>query len=235
MLRQFDPANPELMDRPQPVSPALERDLANLRHLNRWFGAHRILQHVLDPALRGGTELFHIADFCSGSGDLPCEIVALGKRHGVRVKVEAVEAHPATSAIGREFCREIPDIHFVQADVREWEPSGAPPDWIVCSLALHHFTEADALVILKNMWRHARRGVLLADLERCRWAAAGIYAASVFYREPMTREDMRRSALAAFSFQELRELTVRAGWEALHHRRFFYGRQAVWAVKRGHS
>jgi len=33
--RQFDPALPELMDRPQPVTRELERDLANLRSVNR--------------------------------------------------------------------------------------------------------------------------------------------------------------------------------------------------------
>ena len=31
MKRQFDPAEPELMDRPQPVSAELESDLHNLR------------------------------------------------------------------------------------------------------------------------------------------------------------------------------------------------------------
>jgi hypothetical protein len=39
MKRSFDPAVLEMMDRPQPVSPELERDLERLRQLNRWFGA----------------------------------------------------------------------------------------------------------------------------------------------------------------------------------------------------
>ena len=38
MKRVFDPQDPELMDRPQPVTPALEADLRNLVSLNRWFG-----------------------------------------------------------------------------------------------------------------------------------------------------------------------------------------------------
>jgi hypothetical protein len=37
MKRQFDPAEPELMDLPQPVSNELEVDLQNLRQLNRFF------------------------------------------------------------------------------------------------------------------------------------------------------------------------------------------------------
>ncbi len=226
MSRCFDPNDPELMDRPQPVSVALERDLANLRGLNRWFGAGRIVRKVLGPALRGGGRL-RIADWCAGSGDLPLLMVELGRRHGTEVLVEAVEGHPATCEIGRKFCQAEPAVSFIHADVRTWEPV-EPPDWIVCSLALHHFTEADALLLLTRMRKFARAGVLVADLERSWWATAGIDAASFFYREPMTVEDMRRSARAAFSWQELRNLVVAAGWEQPQQERFWYGRQAVW-------
>lgn len=229
MLRRFDPDDPELMDRPQPVSPALERDLANLRGLNKWFGAWRIVRKVLGPALRQGGTL-RMADLCSGSGDLPRLMVELGRRHGTEVRVEAVEGHPATWEIGRKFCQDEPGIVFIKADARTWEPV-EPPDWIVCSLALHHFTEADAVVILTRMRLLAKCGVLIADLERSWWATAGIYVASIFYREPMTVEDMRRSALAAFSWKDLSRITAAAGWQGIRHERFWYGRQAVWCWK----
>lgn len=225
MSRRFDPDDPELMERPQPVSPALVQDLANLRGLNRWFGAWRLMRKLLGPELRGGG-VVRIADLCSGSGDLPRFMVALGRRYGTEVLVEAVEAHPATWEIGRKFCQDEPGITFVQADVRTWEPA-VPPDWIVCSLALHHFTEADAVRILGRMHDFAGKGMLLADLERTWWATAGIDVASLFYREPMTVEDMRRSARAAFSRKELQALAVQAGWPTPVPERFWYGRQAL--------
>ena len=43
MKRSFDPAVLEMMDRPQPVSPELERDLERIRQLNRWFGSYRLV------------------------------------------------------------------------------------------------------------------------------------------------------------------------------------------------
>ncbi|HEX4641382.1 MAG TPA: hypothetical protein VH252_08345, partial [Chthoniobacterales bacterium] len=46
-MRKFDPATPELMDRPQPVSAELEIDLHNLRQLNRYFGSYRLIEHFL--------------------------------------------------------------------------------------------------------------------------------------------------------------------------------------------
>ena len=229
MPRRFDPDDPELMDRPQPVSPALERDLANLRGLNRWFGAWRIVRKVLGPVWGKGGKV-RIADLCSGSGDLPRLMVELGRQQGTAVQVEAVEGHPATWEIGRRFCQDEPAIRFVHADVREWQPE-EPPDWVVCSLALHHFTVGDAVAILAKMRAVARCGVLVADLERSWWATAGIDVASLFYREPMTVEDMRRSARAAFSWDELKAMTAAAGWQGVRQERFWYGRQAAWEVK----
>ena len=47
MKRQFDPATPELMDRPQPVTPELESDLRNIRQLNRYFGSYALIEYFL--------------------------------------------------------------------------------------------------------------------------------------------------------------------------------------------
>ena len=43
MKRSFDPAVLEMMDRPQPVSAELKRDLERIRQLNRWFGSYRLV------------------------------------------------------------------------------------------------------------------------------------------------------------------------------------------------
>ena len=61
MKRQFNPACPEWMDRPQPISRALERDLANLRSFNRWFGSYRLVQHFLARWLSAGIYLLTAA------------------------------------------------------------------------------------------------------------------------------------------------------------------------------
>jgi hypothetical protein len=48
------------------------------------------------------------------------------------------------------------------------------------------------------------------------------------FREPMTRFDARLSAERAFSFDEMRELAIRAGWEDFPRKKFRFGRQVVW-------
>ena len=48
MKPRFDPAEPELMDRPQPVTPELPSDPRNLRELNRYFGSYRLSENFFD-------------------------------------------------------------------------------------------------------------------------------------------------------------------------------------------
>ena len=73
MERQFDPAMPELMDRPQARSPELERDLSNLRKLNKWFGGHEIVRNSLQRWIQPHEEL-RVLDLATGSGDMPVPV-----------------------------------------------------------------------------------------------------------------------------------------------------------------
>jgi len=54
MKRSFDPAVLEMMDRPQPVSPELARDLEHIRQLNRWFGSYRLVLHFMNRWIKPG-------------------------------------------------------------------------------------------------------------------------------------------------------------------------------------
>ena len=70
MKRQFNPAELELMDRPQPVSAELESDLENIRELNRWFGSYALISMFLSRWIKPGARL-RIIDLATGSGDTP--------------------------------------------------------------------------------------------------------------------------------------------------------------------
>ena len=69
MKRSFDPAVLEMMDRPQPVSLELERDLQRLRQLNRWFGSYRLVLKIMRRWIKPGTPL-RMIDLATGSGDI---------------------------------------------------------------------------------------------------------------------------------------------------------------------
>jgi 2-polyprenyl-3-methyl-5-hydroxy-6-metoxy-1,4-benzoquinol methylase len=230
MKRQFDPAEPELMDRPQPVSLELERDLENLRQLNRYFGSYAVMLYFIRPWVRSGDRL-RIVDLATGSGDIPRLIVDHARKVGARVQIEALDQQGATIEIARKLSADYPEISFVQANILEWNPA-EPYDVVLSSLALHHFSEEDAVRLLRRCRELSRKFVLVSDLRRGLLATVGVYLlTALIFRDPMTRIDGRLSAARAFSLAEMRDLAVRAGWEDFGHGKFRFARQAIWLNK----
>ena len=226
--REFDPARPELMDRPQPVSRELEVDLANLVGINRYFGSHRLVRGFLRRWLRPGGN-YRVLDLCTASGDIPRLTVDWARAHGVGLQVEAVDYQPSTVVIARRLSAGYPEITFREGDALAVAGGVREYDFVFCSLALHHFAEDEAVRLLRHARELARRAVLVADLERSRLAQAGVWLlTAVLYREPMTRVDARDSVRRAFSYDELAALARRAGWENVQQARFPVARQAVW-------
>src|SRR2546421_4957006 len=226
MKRNFDPAEPELMDRPQPVTPELESDLRNIRQLNRYFGSYRLIDHFLRRWIRPRMQM-RILDLATGSGDIPRLVVDYARRTGASVTLKAIDQQSSTLEIARQLSADYPEIEFVQADVLEFEDEAY--DIVLCSLALHHFAETDAVALLRRCRELSKRYVLVADLRRGWFATAGVYLlTSLLFREPMTRTDARLSAERAFSFAEFRSLAERAGWQNFGHAQFAFARQAIW-------
>jgi len=227
MRRRFDPAVLEMMDRPQPVSPELERDLQRLRQLNRWFGSYRLVLKFMRRWIKPGMRLCAV-DLATGSGDIPRLLVDFGRKIGAHVKIDAVDRQSATLQIARKLSAGYPEISFYEADILEWDcPEGY--DIALCSLVLHHFDDDDAVKILRRCRTLSKRFVLVTDLRRGFFLRAGVHVlTTLIFREAMTRFDARLSAQRAFSFSEMGQLAIGAGWENFGHKKFRFARQAIW-------
>jgi 2-polyprenyl-3-methyl-5-hydroxy-6-metoxy-1,4-benzoquinol methylase len=227
MRRRFDPREPELMDLPQPVSTELESDLRNLRALNRHLGSHRLVRHFLRRWIKRGDQL-RVLDLATGSGDIPRLLVDFARQVGAKVEVDAVDLQSSTLAIARALSAGYPEVQYHCANIRQFGEEAAY-DIVFCSLALHHFIEADAVDLLGRCRDLSRAYVLVADLRRGWVASLGVDLITRFiFREPMTRHDARISAARSSSFRELHELARAAGWDRFGHRRFLSARQAIW-------
>jgi SAM-dependent methyltransferase len=226
MKRQFDPAEPEMMDRPQPVTEELVSDLRNLRQLNRYFGSYRLIEYFLRRWIPPGSRM-RILDLATGSGDIPRLIVDYARKVGAAVAVDAVDQQPSTLEIARGLSRHYPEIDFIEGNVLSFDDETY--DIVLNSLALHHFEEDAAVQLLKRCRQLSSKYVLVSDLRRGLLATAGVYLLTTFlFREPMTQTDARLSAARAFSFREFRSLAERAGWKNFGHAKFAFARQALW-------
>lgn len=237
MKRKFDPATPELMDRPQPVTPELEDDLRNLRQLNRYFGSYALIEHFLQRWIEPAAQL-RVLDLATGSGDIPRLVIDHARKVGATVTVDAIDQQESTVKIARDLSANYPEIDFKTGDVLTFGCSrGAVSprrddetyDIVLCSLALHHFADDAAVQLLERCRELSRQYVLVSDLRRGLLATVGAYLLTAFiFRDSMTRTDARLSAARAFSFHEFRSLAGHAGWKNFGHRKFRFARQAIW-------
>jgi ubiquinone/menaquinone biosynthesis C-methylase UbiE len=227
MKRSFDPAVLEMMDRPQPVSTELERDLERLRQLNRWFGSHRLVSTFMRRWILPGAQM-RVVDLATGSGDIPRLVVDHARKIGAQIEIDAVDRQPATLEIARRLSADYPEISYREANILEWN-SAESYDITLCTLALHHFSNEDAVRLLRRCCQVSKRFVLVSDLRRSFSLVTGVYVlTTLIFREPMTRYDARLSAIRAFSFSEMRDLALHAGWENFGHKKFHFARQAIW-------
>ena len=227
MKRSFDPAVLEMMDRDHPPPAELERDLERIRQLNRWFGSYRLVLSFIRNWIKPADKL-RIVDLATGSGDIPRLIVDYSRKIKATVAIDAVDRQPSTLEIARGLSADYPEISFRAANALEWN-SSEPYDITLCTLALHHFSNEDAARLLQRCCQVSRRFVLVSDLRRSFSLIAGVYLlTTLIFRDPMTRHDARLSAIRAFSFPETRDLALRAGWKKFGHKKFRFGRQAIW-------
>jgi hypothetical protein len=227
MKRHFDPAVLEMMDREQPLSAELERDLECIRQLNRWFGSYQLILRFIRHWIKPGASL-RLIDLATGSGDIPRLIADYSRSIGAVVKIDAVDHQPATLEIARKLSSGYPEISYIDANILKWCPAG-PHDMAVCTLALHHFSDEDAVQVLQRCSELATKFVLVSDLRRGLFLKGAIHALTAFvFREPMIRHDARLSAARAFSFSEMHDLASKAGWQHFGHKTFRFGRQAIW-------
>src|SRR2546423_1365417 len=227
MQRRFDANKLELMDRPQAVSGKLERDLENLRDLNRWFGSYALISHFPRRWIKPGAR-WRIVDLATGSGDIPRLIADHGRKVKAQLQIDAVDQQASTLEIAKKLSAQYPEISFLEGNVLEWSVP-EPYDLVLCTLALHHFSEEDAVRLLRHGRELSRRFVLVSDLRRGWLATVGVWLlTATIFREPMTKYDGRTSAARAFSFFEMRELAQRAGWANFGHQSFRFARQAIW-------
>ncbi len=225
--RQFEATEPELMDRADAAPAELEAALQSLRGLNRYFGSYSLVEHFLQRWITAGDRL-RVADLATGSADIPRRVVDYARRVGAKVEIVAVDYQRRTLESARRLSADYPEIVCQCGDVLDCGSIGEF-DLVICSLALHHFSNDDAVRLLRRCRELSRRFVLVADLRRGVLASIGVYLLTTFvFRDRMTREDGRTSAARAFSFEELQELACRAGWQDFGAAKFRFARQAIW-------
>jgi ubiquinone/menaquinone biosynthesis C-methylase UbiE len=211
-MRRFDPAVPEMMDRPGQDLDLLRQDLTVLESINRWLGGHAIPRRYL-PQFPART----ILDLGTGGGDVPRLLAG-------QYEVTGVDGNADILRIARERS---PGIRFEQHDLRALPYPPGSFDVVLCSLTLHHFSEDDVVAILRRIHEIARIGYIVNDLRRHPVATALSKCLAAFIHNPIAKFDAPASCERAFTVGELRALAERVGLEHFTIRRHAFFRMAL--------
>jgi ubiquinone/menaquinone biosynthesis C-methylase UbiE len=207
----------ELMDEPDVDAITLARSLDDLRRVNRWLGGRRVVLRLLGGMLRKMPRgrCLRVLDIATGSADLPLALVDWARRHDIELRVTATDLHAQTLFHARRAVAHEPCVDVAPADAVALPYADASFDFALCATALHHFSDADARRVVREMDRVARHGWLVSDLRRSRPALLGAraLAATLWRSNPVTRHDGPLSVRKAFTATELDRLAKDAGIE----------------------
>jgi ubiquinone/menaquinone biosynthesis C-methylase UbiE len=192
----------------------LQRNLDDLRWLNRYLGSHWLLCTTLQRVWRqmGCPRYLRVLDVGTGAGDIPAVLMRWGERRGVYITVVAVDSHRAVLQYMRSVQVLPQSITCLQADGLCLPFRARTFDVVICSTMLHHLDWQQGIALLQNMAAVARYGVVVNDLVRSRlYYYAARLLLSVLACHHVTRHDGPLSVLRAYSVGEVREMARLAG------------------------
>jgi ubiquinone/menaquinone biosynthesis C-methylase UbiE len=212
--RRFGNGPPEMIDAPD-ADPALLRDeLRNLRRVNAQIGSLTLVRDAV-LSLAAGVEpgrTIEMVDLATGSADHPVALVDAFRSDGRRVSITAVDRNAVMLDEARAVAGHLPEIRIEQGNVLALPYPDRHFDIATCSFALHHFSRADGITVLREMDRLSRVGFVVHDLARSYpgAAAAWIYT-RLMTTNIMTRHDGYASVMNALTADELRDMAAEAG------------------------
>jgi len=203
----------EFLDLPPDVCSReeLEESLADIRVVNRYLGNRRALLKHLSAKIMGSSAIT-VLDVATGSADLPVAIVDWARERGISVNITGVDINNRSIEIARTQTAGYPEIKLRVADGLNLPFPESSFDFVLCSKTMHHMKDLEAVRLIEEMLRVAKRGYIITDLRRSWIAYALIYLMTrLFTGNRITRYDGPLSVLKSFTTCELAALASSAG------------------------
>lgn len=214
---------PELLDSDAGTAREIERTLADLRRINRWFGGVSTTASLLrQVAGETGRRELNVLDVGAGPGEAVLEAQrALAAEHiTVRVSLlDRVATHLPRNG-----------TPTVVADALNLPFAANSFDVVSCSLFIHHLERDQIIAFVNEALRVCRVAVGINDLQRSAAHLALIYAGFPLFRSRLTRHDAVASVKRAYTAEELCTIVAHTRAERFsyfHHYLFRYG-MIVW-------
>jgi SAM-dependent methyltransferase len=237
-------ASPELLDGDLADAAVLGGNLRDLRRINRMLGGVAISRAAVESLVKVGLlhgpgraadEPVRLLDVGTGAADIPAALLDAWPRARPPLDVTAIDSRQevidAALAVWPRLRR--PGMDLVVGDGLSLPYPDASFDIVHASLVLHHLDPEDAALLLREMARVSRFGVVVNDLTRgwLPWAGGWVLL-HLATRNRFTRHDGPLSVRRAYLPREARALIKGAGLDVIHEARAVLGHRWAFAAVR---
>jgi 2-polyprenyl-3-methyl-5-hydroxy-6-metoxy-1,4-benzoquinol methylase len=198
----------ELMDDPACKEATLLATLAHFNLTNRLFARMGTLARMLLlPDMQRDMREYTVIDAGCGGGDGAVRIAAFCRANNIKCTVKGIDTDERTVRYARQRWSADPGVSFEAASLQDLPTDGSAADYIVAANVLHHFADNEVPHVVNHLCSAARRGVLIADLERSAfWYAAFALFSLVMLRGGFSRRDGLLSIRKGFTTNEFIKL-----------------------------
>jgi len=191
----------ELLDDDLGTAAEIDASLADLRHINDWFGGTGTSIALLRRVARaGGGRKMSVLEVGAGAGDVPLAAHSALAHQGIALDVTLLDrtvshlpANGTASIVGDALHLPFRDDAF---------------DVVSCCLFAHHFEPDGLRVFAREALRVSRRAVLINDLIRSRMHLALVYLGLPLFRSRITWHDAPASVRRSYTVDEIHELLL---------------------------
>jgi hypothetical protein len=218
---------PEWLDHLPADDPRAIRSRGDLRRINRWMSATRLLGEALDPLMAGRMNA-RIVELGAGDGTLLLRLARSRANAWPSVTLDLLDMQPIVAPATLAKYGELGwAANVVRADVFDWlrdtstdndadaDPNEAPI--IVANLFLHHFEDPGLSELLHGIAARARAFVCV-EPRRSLIALFGSHLLGAIGCNAITRHDAVVSVRAGFATQDLSQhWPADAAWDLREH------------------
>lgn len=200
----------EYLDAPGVDPRLVRRSLADVALANALFGGTRAVLLELGLVLPELSAAATLLDVGSGVGDIAARARELARQKDVDLSLITIDMAETLAVASRARTG-----NAVRGNATALPFADRSVDVVMCSQTLHHFDDASAACVLRELHRVARVRVIISDLRRSWLAAAGLWIASFpLGFHPVSRHDGIVSIMRGYTRDELRRLIKSATGQA---------------------
>ena len=192
----------EYLDAPNVDPRLVRRSLADVALANALFGGTRAVLLALEEILPELGTAATLLDVGSGVGDIAARAREMARLRQIDLSLITIDMAETLAVASRARTG-----NAVRGNATALPFADRSVDIVMCSQTLHHFDDASAACVLRELDRVARVRVIVSDLRRSWLAAAGLWIASFpLGFHPVSRHDGVVSIMRGYTGDELRHL-----------------------------